>query len=89
MSGKYPEPSRRRSAEIVFTATLKADELRFLRAPEESVEFTGDADDESASGSVRTNLPEQVAENTTYRDIHVDYAIASKLADADPRQRNS
>ena len=83
MSGEYPGPSRRESAEIVFTASVRADELRFLTAPEESVEFTGGADDdESTSGSVRTNLPDEVAAHTTYRDVHVDYAIAAKLDDA-------
>jgi hypothetical protein len=81
MSGEYPWPSHRRSAEILFTATVRADELRFLATPEESVEFTGDADDESTSGSVRTNLPDEVAAHTTYRDVHVDYAIAAKLRD--------
>ncbi|HZB33458.1 MAG TPA: hypothetical protein VE465_25090 [Streptosporangiaceae bacterium] len=81
MSGEYPEPSRRRSADILFTATVRADELRFLTAPEESVEFTGDAADASTSGSVRTNLPDEVAVQITYRDVHVDYAIAAKLAD--------
>jgi hypothetical protein len=89
MSGEYPGPSRRRSAEIVFTATVRADELRFLRAPAESVEFTGDADDdESTSGSVRTNLADEVTVNTTYRDVHVDYAIAAKLDDAAWRRRS-
>jgi hypothetical protein len=81
MTGEYPGPSRRRSADILFTATVRADELRFLRAPEESVEFTGAADDESSSGSVRANLPDEVAVHTTYRDVHVDYAIAAKLTD--------
>ena len=81
MSGEYPGPALRRSAEIVFTATVRAAELRFSRAPVESVEFTGDADDESTSGSARANLPDEVAVNTTYRDVYVDYAIAAKLAD--------
>lgn len=81
MSGDYPDADRRKSAEIVFTVTVRADELRFLQAPQASVEFTGDAGDESASGSVRTNLPDEVAVNTVYRDVHVDYAIAAKLAD--------
>ena len=89
MSGEYPGPSRRGSAEIVFTATVRADELHFRTVPAESVEFTGDADDESSSGSVRSNLPDEVAENTTYRDVYVDYAIASKLADEVWRHRDS
>ena len=81
MAGEYPGPARRRSAEIVFMAKVKADELRFLAVPEESVEFTGDAAEESTSGSVRTNLPDAVTTHVTYRDVRIDYAIVSKLAD--------
>jgi hypothetical protein len=84
VTGEYPGPSRRRTAEIVFMARVTAGELRFLTAPDEAVEFTGETGDESASGSVRTNLPDEVAVNTTYRDIQVDYAIAAKLADEPP-----
>lgn len=82
VSADYPGRASRRSADIVFTATVRADELRFLRASAVSVEFTGDADDASTSGSVRTNLPEEVAVHTTYRDVHIDYAIAAKLTDS-------
>lgn len=67
------------SAEILFRATVKADELRFHTVPETSVEFSGDAGDSSASGSVRVNLPRRVVENTTYLDVRIDYAIAAKL----------
>ncbi|MFG2090405.1 MULTISPECIES: hypothetical protein [unclassified Spirillospora] len=74
-----PGTEARRTADILFTATVKADELRFEVAPESSVKFTGDAADESASGSDRTNLPDEVRENVTYRDVHIDYAIAAKL----------
>jgi hypothetical protein len=80
MTGDYPGPAHRRSAEIVFTATVRATELRFRSVPTESVEFTDDAAAESTSGSVRTNLPDEVTAHTTYRDIQVDYAIAAKLA---------
>jgi hypothetical protein len=81
VAGEYPGPARRRSAEILFMATVRADELRFRTAPESSVEFTGDAAAESGSGSMRVNLPEEVAVHTTYRDVRVDYAIAAKLDD--------
>ena len=82
MSGEHPGRSIRRSADILFTATVRAAELRFLDAPEVSVEFTGDADERSGSGGVRTNLPDRVAAHTTHRDVHIDYAIAAKLAEA-------
>jgi hypothetical protein len=65
--------------EILFSAKLKADELRFKDAPENSVVFTGDAAEESTSGSTRTNLPDEVEEHVTYRDVQIHYAIEAKL----------
>ncbi|NKZ02883.1 hypothetical protein [Actinomadura latina] len=65
--------------DIRFSAKIKADELRFDVAPENSVVFTGDAADDSTSGSKRTNLPDEVEENVTYRDVHIDYLIEAKL----------
>ncbi|MFC4055155.1 hypothetical protein ACFOY4_36180 [Actinomadura syzygii] len=79
----YPDPEQRRQADILFTARVKADEIRFDTAPENSVTFTADAADASTSGSDRTNLPDEVEENTTYRDIEIDYAIAAKLSSPD------
>ena len=76
--GEHPGPELRRTADILFTAKLKADELRCKTAPRSRVEFT-DADDDSASGSARTNLPDEVEENVTYRDVRIDYAIAAKM----------
>ncbi|MCP9949890.1 MULTISPECIES: hypothetical protein [Actinomadura] len=74
---EFPDDELRRTADILFTAKVKADELRFETAPENSVEFTEEAD--AASGSRRTNLPDRVEENVTYRNVEVDYAIAAKL----------
>ncbi|TYK44521.1 hypothetical protein [Actinomadura decatromicini] len=76
----YPGPEQRAQADILFTARVTADELRFDTAPENSVTFSPDAADASTSGSERTNLPDEVEENTTYRDIEIDYAIAAKLS---------
>jgi hypothetical protein len=74
---EFPDAELRWTADILFTARLKADELRFDIAPENSVEFSEDAD--AASGSVRTNLPAKVEEHVTYRNVEVHYAIAAKL----------
>lgn len=65
--------------EILFSADVKADELHFNIAPENSVVFTGDAAVESTSGSTRTNLPDEVEENVTYRDVRIHYTIEAKL----------
>ncbi|MFA1548389.1 hypothetical protein [Actinomadura chokoriensis] len=67
---------------ILFSAKVKADRLRFETAPENSVVFTGDAAEDSTSGSTRTNLPDEVEENVTYRDVEVHYAIEAKLPPA-------
>ncbi|TMQ97830.1 hypothetical protein ETD83_19765 [Actinomadura soli] len=79
-----PDPERQRTADILFTAKVKADELRFHVAPESSVTFTGNASEDSTSGSDRTNLPDKVQENTTYSDIEVHYAIAAILNPDEP-----
>ncbi|XRQ12108.1 hypothetical protein ACN3XK_14800, partial [Actinomadura welshii] len=73
-----PGPGLRRTADILFSATVKAAELRIETAPGSRVEFTADADEESASGSTRSGLPDRVRESTTYRDVQIDYAIAAK-----------
>lgn len=81
MAGERPGSALRRSADILFTATVRAGLLRFRAAPRSSVVFTGGAADDSASGSARANLPDDVATGVTYHDIEIDYAIAAKLAD--------
>jgi hypothetical protein len=73
-------PSRPHSADIELLATVQADELRFDQAPETEVRFFGEPGHESASGSDRTNLPEKVEPGVTYRDLRVDYRLASRLA---------
>ncbi|WP_046472434.1 hypothetical protein [Allosalinactinospora lopnorensis] len=76
-------PSRPRSGDVEITASVTGEELTFHEAPETAVEFPGDADQESASGSDRVNLPDQVETGVTYRDVRVDYRIASRLTDPD------
>ncbi|NVI86445.1 hypothetical protein [Actinomadura sp. BRA 177] len=34
---------------------------------------------ESTSGSTRTNLPDEVEENVTYRNVQIHYMIEAKL----------
>jgi hypothetical protein len=56
------------------------DELRFEQPPETDIRFVGEPGHESASGSDRANLPEQVESGVTYRKVRVDYRLASRLA---------
>lgn len=76
------------AADIVFTATVHADELRFRRVPATEVSFTGEPGERSTSGSTRRNLPDDVTGGVTYRDVEVRYVLAAKLlAAATPSAR--
>jgi hypothetical protein len=72
-------PRRPDPADLDFTATVEAEELHFDEVPETSVVLTGDPGQQSASGSDRINLPDRVEEGVTYRDVRVDYRLASRL----------
>ena len=67
------------SADIAFTAGVRARRLRFGEVPQTRTEFTGFPACESASGSDRVNLPERVEQDVTYRDVRVDYWLAAKV----------
>ena len=68
---------------------MKARELRFEEVPETEVRFPGHPERESASGTDRENLPEEVEPGVTYRNPKVRLRIATVLADADPELRTS
>lgn len=78
MSGRKHNPPKR--ADIELTASIRADELRFKEVPETDVSFTGDPGHRSTSGAERENLPEKVDPGVTYRDVRVDYRLATRLA---------
>ncbi|MER7010102.1 hypothetical protein ABT324_01550 [Saccharopolyspora sp. NPDC000359] len=75
--------------DIDFVARVTAEELRFSEAPESRVEFSGHPERDSASGSVRHNLPGSVDDGVTYRRIRVDYRIRSKIVEPARRRRRS
>ncbi|MFC4493781.1 hypothetical protein ACFPA8_06495 [Streptomyces ovatisporus] len=62
---------------------MQADELRFADEPLTAVRFEGSPGRESVSLSERTNLPDRVEAGTDYRDVHVDYRLATRLRDRD------
>lgn len=74
-------PSRRLTelADIVFTANVRADRLRFTEAPETEVRFDGEPAEESGSGSLRERLPDRVKAGEEYREIRIEYVIAAKI----------
>ena len=80
-------PNRLENPDIEFTADVKAKELRFEEVPQTEVRFTGHPERESASGTDRENLPDEVEPGVTYRDPKVRLRIASALARDDPELR--
>ena len=76
-------PSRPHSADIELLASVQANQLRFDERPQTEVRFFGEPGHESASGSDRTNLPARVVPGVTYRDVRVDYRLASRLSVGD------
>ncbi len=70
---------KRKRPDIEFGATVKAKEMRFREVPETNVEFFGTPGHESGHGDRRKNLPDEVEPNKTYKDVQVDYRLASRL----------
>lgn len=79
MSNDLPDRRLTESADIVFSATVRADELRFRSAPQTEVTFSGEPEERSDSGSSRKNLPDRVTGGVTYREVQVHYALAAEL----------
>ena len=77
-------PDKPENPDIEFTADVRAKELRFEEVPETEVRFSGNPERESASGTDRENLPDEVEPGVTYRDPEVRLRIASALARDDP-----
>ncbi len=67
--------------DIEFSANVKARELRFEEVPETEVRFWGHPERRSMSVNERKNLPEEVQQGVTYRDVSVRLHIASELAE--------
>ena len=70
--------------DIDFGANVKARELCFDEAPETKVRFRGHPELDSVSGTERKNLPEEVRQGVTCRDVSVRLRIASELVDIAP-----
>ena len=88
MVGKGDDPDRIEDPDIEIGAGFKAKKLRFRSKPETDVEFHGGAQTpegrseiESASGSERKNLPEEVEPNVTYKDVQVRWGAAARIED--------
>jgi hypothetical protein len=86
--------------DIEIGAAATAKKLRFNKKPETEVEFEkrGEANLEdiareleiqTASGSERENLPDEVEPGVTYRDVHVRWGAAAKIVPPPERDDES
>jgi hypothetical protein len=66
--------------DIEMGARVTAKRLRFKQVPETEVEFGGEPEPDSESGSDRKNLPEEVEPGVTYRDVEVRWRAAARIA---------
>jgi hypothetical protein len=86
--------------DVEIGAAARADKLRFKRRPKTDVEVHAEShiderlaeeldrvDFETASGSERRNLPDEVEPGVTYRDVRVRWRAAAKLKRAENRKR--
>jgi hypothetical protein len=74
--------------DVEIGAVVRAKKLRFNKTPKTEVEFDKQSEVrlegatpeiETASGSKRENLPDEVEPNKTYRDVHIRWGAAAKL----------
>jgi hypothetical protein len=84
------DPDGIEAADIEIGASVKAKSLRFREKPETRVELHGEVRDpegesqlQTASGSERKNLPEEVEPGVTYRDVSVRWRAAGRLEEPD------
>ena len=68
-----------REPDIEIGAVVRAKKLRFKSKPKTEIEFRGEPEIESGSGSKRENLPDEVEPGVTYRDVHVRWGAAAKI----------
>jgi len=83
------DPDRVEDADVEIGASVKAKRLRFRQKPETQVELHGEVhepegqgDVETASGSERRNLPDEVEPGVTYRDVRVRWRAAARLKES-------
>lgn len=62
---------------------MRAEKLRFEEEPQTDVRFRGSEGRETFSGSERENLPDHVRPGVDYRDVRVDYTLATRLTERD------
>jgi len=94
MGHKGDDRERIQEPDVVIGASVKAKKLRFRSKPETDVDFHGEVREpehrseiETASGSERHNLPEEVEPGVTYENVRVRWAAAARIkGDSDEEQ---
>jgi len=85
------DPDRIDEPDVEIGARARARELRFRSTPQTHVELHGEITEhgrgeqtvETASGSERENLPEEVEPGVTYRDVDIRWGATARLPSAD------
>lgn len=82
-------PDRVEDADVEIGASVTAKRLRFRQKPKTHVEFHGELHEpeghgelQTASGSERKNLPDEVEPGVTYRDVRVRWRAAARLRES-------
>jgi hypothetical protein len=82
-------PDRVEDADVEIGASVKAKQLRFRKKPKTHVEFHGELHEpeghgefQTASGSERKNLPDEVEPGVTYRNVRVRWRAAARLGES-------
>lgn len=74
-------PDKPEEPDIEFTADVRSKTLRFEKKPRTEVRFPGHPERESASGTDRVNLPDEVEPGVTYENAEVRLRIATALTE--------
>ncbi|HEX4818313.1 MAG TPA: hypothetical protein VFV66_36710 [Nonomuraea sp.] len=75
-----PEPGQDLDhPDVEIGASARARELRHHERPDVEVHTAAEPSGRSASISDRTNLPERVEANVTYRDVRIDFRVVGTL----------
>jgi hypothetical protein len=83
------DPDHVENADVEISASVEAKRLRFRQKPKTHVELHGELHEpegegelETASGSERQNLPDEVEPGITYRDVRVRWRAAARLKES-------
>ena len=66
--------------DVEIAAAARARRVRFAEVPETDVRFVGRAEG-SESHTARENLPDEVEEGVTYRDVRIRWRAGARVAD--------